>query len=79
MIQENILPAGIILVLIGIGLIIIGVITNTKDNANTKFSVVGFFGFIPFGIANNNYILYFSIMFLGMLTLFAAFSMKRFI
>lgn len=54
--QLQLLQIGIVLIFVGIIAIIISLLTGAakeKDKGSFKFSVVGFFGFIPFGFGND--------------------------
>jgi len=49
--MKPLIPIGILLLFLGIVLIFIGSIGNSKSD--TKVAVGGFVGFIPFGFAND--------------------------
>lgn len=51
---------GFLIVLIGIILIIAGSFTS-QEKTESNFFIGGFFGFIPFGFANNKKMLFFGI------------------
>lgn len=52
MTQDRLLQLGILLTLIGAVVIFIS-LASAAGKGNAKFSVVGFFGFIPFGFGND--------------------------
>ena len=62
--NQQLLRIGILFAFIGALIIFISLITASakekeKDKGNFKFSVVGFFGFIPFGFGNDKRLLLF--------------------
>jgi uncharacterized membrane protein len=50
--QQNLIPLGFTIVLIGIVVIILGSVLSAKSE-NVKFSFFGLIGPIPFGFAND--------------------------
>ena len=57
--QLQLLQIGIVLIFVGIIAIIISLLTGAANEKGSsfKFSVVGFFGFIPFGFGNDKKLL----------------------
>lgn len=67
---------GFLLIFIGIFLIIFSsIFLSQQKDSNSKFAIVGIFGFIPFGVSNDKKLLYFSF---GLLILFFILSLVFF-
>ncbi len=58
--MTSLINHGFIVLLIGIALIIAGSLT-ASEKTESNFFIGGFFGFIPFGFANNKQMLFFGI------------------
>ena len=50
--MKELIPLGIVIILIGFIVVIIGSLSSMKTS-DTKVAVGGFIGFIPFGFAND--------------------------
>jgi len=68
--QINIVQLGFVVVFIGI-LIIISSMFFSQDKAETRFSVFGIFGFIPFGFSNDRRLFILSIVLTSILVIFS--------
>ena len=55
--MRELIPIGILVIFVGVILVFIGALTQV-GKSDTKIAVGGFIGFIPFGFANDERMLY---------------------
>ncbi|MDP7244695.1 MAG: hypothetical protein QF568_05090 [Flavobacteriales bacterium] len=74
--NNNLIPIGILVILIGFALVFIGALTST--NKDTKVAVGGFIGFIPFGFGNDKRLVWALVVLMGLALIFF-FAMNLFL
>ena len=69
--NNNLIPIGILVILIGFALIFIGALTSLGNTQkDTKVVVGGFIGFIPFGFGNDKKLVWALIVLMGLAMIF---------